>query len=311
MKRFVLALLAPAVLASGQVRFTKAADHIDIEIDGRPFATFAFPAAIPKPYLAPIRAASGTIVTRRWPMDPSAHEGADDHPHHRGLFFGYINVNGVDFWGNDPAVREKNGGRIVLRRLEEVSGGEKSGTIRATFDWNDPQGKPVLAEHRTMTFWSDPRLRTIDVDVVLTAAVDTTFYDDKDGAFAIRVAQQLNEEHTGTLVNAEGAEHEKNTWGHRSPWMDYYGAIGDEKLGVAIFDHPSNPNYPNRWHCRAYGLFSMNPFAQHAFDPALPEKQTHVAKGDSLHYRWRVVIHPGDVKSADIAGLYRAWTGQQ
>ncbi|HZU27774.1 MAG TPA: PmoA family protein [Bryobacteraceae bacterium] len=309
MKPLFIMLLA-AALAPAQVRFSKAADHIDIQIDGRPFATFWYSSAVPKPYLAPIRAASGTIVTRQWPMDPASKE-SHEHPHHRGLFFGYINVNGVDFWGNDPLAHEKNPGTISLRQLEQVKDGDHAGTIHAIFDWKDPQGKPVLAEDRTMTFYSDPRLRTIDVDIVLTAAVDTTFYDDKDGAFAFRMADALNEDHTGTLVNAEGAEHEKNTWGHRSPWMDYYGTIGSKKLGVAIFDHPSNPGYPNRWHCRGYGLFSMNPFAQHAFDPALPEKHTPLAKGASMHYLWRVVIHPGDVHTADIAGLYRAWTGQK
>lgn len=309
MTRWAVILLAAGV-AHGQVRFTKAADHVDISINGKPFATLAFPANIPKPFLAPIRAASGTIVTRQWPMDPSSME-SHDHPHHRGLFFGYINVNGVDTWGNDPMAHDKNGGRIVLRKLDEVQDGEKQGTLRATFDWDDTQGRPFLTEDRTMVFYSDPQLRTFDVDIRLTAVVPVTFYDDKDGAFAIRMADALNENHTGTLVNAEGAEHEKNTWGKKSPWMDYYGTVNGEKLGVAILDHPSNPGFPNYWHCRGYGLFSLNPFAQHAFNPSLPEKKTEIAKGSSLRYRWRVIVHPGDAKSADIAGLFRAWSGQQ
>jgi len=309
MIRLAVVLFAAAT-AYAQVAFNKAADHVDITIDGRPFATFAFPAAIPKPYLAPIRAASGTIVTRQWPMDASSLE-SHDHPHHRGLFFGHINVNGFDFWGNDPSVSDPKGGRIVMRSLDQLSGGAKSGTLGATFAWNDPQGRLVLTEKRTMVFYSDPRLRTIDVDIVLTGAQPVTFYDDKDGTFAIRVADPLNEMHTGTLVNSEGAEHEKNTWGHRAPWMDYFGNIDGEKLGIAIFDDASNPGFPNYWHCRAYGLFSLNLFGQHAFNPSLPPKKTELAKAASLHYRFRVVIHPGDAKSADVAGLYRAWTGKQ
>jgi len=89
--------------------------------------------------------------------------------------------------------------------------------------------------------------------------------------------------------------------------MDYYGEIDGEKLGVAMFDHPSNPGYPNRWHCRAYGLFAINPFGQHAFDPALPEKKTELARGGRLTFRWRVVIHAGDARSANIARLYGDW----
>ena len=33
-----------------------------------------------------------------------------------------------------------------------------------------------------------------------------------------------------------------------------------------------------------------------------------VDAGKTLRYRYRVIIHPGDAKSADIAGMYRTWT---
>jgi len=309
--RALAALMLAGGVAWAQVAFTRASHHVDVVIGGRPFTTFEFPAAVYKPWLAPIRSAAGVVVTREWPMLASATD-TDDHPHHRGIFFGHIAVNGFDFWGNDPLNKpEPNGGRILLRRLDEVSAAGDKGTIRATFDWKDPQGRIVLTEHRTMVFYSDPKLRTIDFDFVLTAAEPVTFGDDKDGTFAIRVATAMNEEHTGTLVNAEGAEHEKNTWGHRSPWMDYFGTVDGQKLGIAMMDHPSNPGYPNHWHCRAYGLFSLNLFGQHAFDPALPVKETKLAAGASLHFRFRLVIHPGDAKSADVAQLFRAWSGQQ
>jgi len=296
-----------AALASGQVRFIQSTGHIDIEIGGRPFSTFTFQPEIRKPFLAPLRAASGTIVTRQWPMDPSSKE-SHDHPHHRGLFFGYFDVNGFDFWSNYASPTAKNCGSIVPARVDADS----QGAIHATFNWIDTAGRHILTEQRTMRFSGDAKLRIVDVEITLTAAEPVTFGDDKDGALGIRLADPLREEHdSGTLVNSEGAEHEKNTWGHRAAWMDYYGEIAGEKLGVAMFDHPSNPGYPNRWHCRAYGLFAINPFAQHAFDPALPAKKTPLARGESLTYRWRVVIHPGDVKSANIAELYRQWTSGQ
>ena len=58
---FSLILLLPLV---GQVP-----DKIDIDLDGKPFTTFHSGAAEGKPYLAPIRSASGKIVTRRFPME--------------------------------------------------------------------------------------------------------------------------------------------------------------------------------------------------------------------------------------------------
>ena len=305
-----VAVLAGAT-AFAQVHFTKGADRIAISVNGQPFSTLVLRSdAAPKPYLAPLRAASGTIVTRQWPMDPNAKE-SHDHPHHRGLFIGYVNVNGIDFWGIDPSEPHKNAGRIVPHSIDEIRDGAKEGTLATTFDWVDPQGRTLIVEHRTMVVRADSPLRILDFDITFSANEDLTFYDDKDGMFAVRVADALNEANGGTLVNAEGAANEKNTWGHRTSWMDYFGSINGEKLGIAMFDHPSNPGYPNRFHCRGYGLFAINPFGQHAFDPALPTKNTRLAKGGSLRYRWRVVIHPGDAKSADVAGLFRAWVGQQ
>jgi hypothetical protein len=94
-------------------------------------------------------------------------------------------------------------------------------------------------------------------------------------------------------------------WGHRSKWVDYSGAINGEKLGVAIFDSPANPRFPTYWHSRDYGLFALNPFGQKAFDPQAEESHWTLAAGQSLKFRWRVVIHPGDTASAHIAEMYQ------
>ena len=48
-----------------------------------------------------------------------------------------------------------------------------------------------------MTFYSDPKLRTIDFDITLTAAEDVTFGDTKEGAFAIRLAEPFTEKKGG------------------------------------------------------------------------------------------------------------------
>ena len=40
-------------------------------------------------------------------------------------------------------------------------------------------------------------------------------------------------------------------------------ALGGKTVGLAIFDHPSNPRHPTTWHVRDYGLFAANPFALH------------------------------------------------
>lgn len=297
-RHLFLLLLLPLAMWAGS-------DQVDVNLEGKPFTTFHYGAEANKPYLAPLRSASGKIVTRRYPMEKIEGESRD-HVHHRGLWFSYDDVNGIKFWGNDPSYKGSDIGRIVVKSAKlEPNGG--SPVMKAVMNWNDPSGKTLLVENRTMTFTAKPAMRIIDFDITLTAPEKVVFGDTKEGAFAIRLADALNEKHGGTMVNAEGAEGMKNVWGKRSNWVDYFGTLDGEQLGIAIFDHPSNPRHPTYWHSRDYGLFALDPFGQHAFDPTAPESHWTVEAGGSLHFRWRVVIHSGDVNSAHIGSLYAAY----
>ncbi len=280
-------------------------DKIDVEIDGKPFTTFYSGAEAWKPYLSPLRSASGKIVTRHFPMEQVAGE-SHDHPHHRGLWFSYDDVNGVKFWENDPGYKTPNRGKILVRKSELKARGS-SKVIQASMDWVDANGQPILVETRSMTFSGKPDARIIDFDILLTAPEKVVFGDTKEGAFAIRLADELTEKKSGKMVNADGAEGMKNVWGKRSNWVDYSGTVDGEKLGIAIFNHPSNPRHPTYWHARDYGLFALNPFGQHAFDPSQPESHWEVPAGGSLHFRWRVLIHNGDTAGAGIAKAYQEY----
>jgi hypothetical protein len=295
-----LALLLAIVPVTGQVHFNP--DKIAIDVDGKPFTEFHYGTDVGKPYLAPLRAASGTIVTRRYPMEQIEGESRD-HVHHRGLWFTYDDVNGIKFWENDPSYTKPNIGHVLARGAKWSEQG-KDGTLTLDMDWNGPHGKVLLVEHRVMTFYSNPTLRIVDFDITLTAPEKVVFGDTKEGAFAIRLADALIETHGGRMTNAEGKSGMAQVWGHRSKWVDYSGAIDGEKLGVAIFDFPANPRFPTYWHSRDYGLFALNPFGQKAFDKDAPESHWTLDAGNSLRFRWRVVIHPGDTAGAHIAELY-------
>jgi hypothetical protein len=103
----------------------------------------------------------------------------------------------------------------------------------------------------------------------------------------------------------------KDTWGKASPWMDYFGTLEGEKLGVAILDHPGNPKHPTYWHCRDYGLFAANQFGEHDFfRDKTKDGGVTLEPGKSLRFRYRVIVHQGDTKEAKIAEAYRVWAGR-
>ena len=298
--KLILLLAAGTYCLSAQVKFAR--EDVSVDIDGKPFTTFHYGTLSGKPYLAPLRSASGKIVTRRFPMEMVAGE-SHDHLHHTGLWFSYDDVNGVKFWENDPSYTKGRTGRIVVRSADW----KDPGTLTAVMEWRDPAGKALLVETRDMKFYSDPKLRTIDFHITLTSAEDVTFGDTKEGAFAIRLADNFTEKKGLKITNAEGLAGMKNVWGKRSNWVDYSTDLDGEKVGVAMFSHPQNPRHPTYWHARDYGLFSLNAFGQNGFDPKAEESHWKLPKGEKIVFQWRVVVHPGDVETGQVAELYKAY----
>jgi hypothetical protein len=304
-------LLALVVLPlPAGVTLTQGPTSVKVEIDGQPFTEFFFGPDTGKPFLHPLRSASGKIVTRLYPMQVVEGE-RHDHPHHQGLWFAHGDVNGFDFWSATAQRQGGKFGRIALKKITKVSSGAKTGSLIAEFQWLAPDGAPLLTETRTMTFHAHPKLRIVDFDIRLTGVEKARFGDTKEGTFAIRVAEAMNETRTGKLVSAEGGSGEKAVWGTRSRWMDYSGEVDGEKLGIAIFDHPSSFRHPTYWHVRGYGLFATNAFGERDFtrDKSRDGSVT-LEPGASWRFRFRVVIHPGDAAAANLAALYSEYAGQ-
>ena len=302
MKLLYLLAAALGLPLAAQVKITQAADRITIDIDDKPFTAFYAGADTAKPYLHPLRTASGKTITRFYPMEKVEGE-VYDHVHHRGLWFTHGKVNEFDFWANEKSQKGATSkkGLIVTKKIGKIESGEKSGRILGLFEWQDDQGGALLTEARTMTFSAPAGQRMIDFDITLTAAAKVTFGDTKEGTFALRLRKELEERQGGRMTNAEGASTEKNVWGKRSPWVDYCGELQGEKICVAIMDHPSNPRHPTYWHSRAYGLFATNIFGVQDFErDKSKDGSLTLEPGQSLQFRYRVLIHPGDTATADI-----------
>src|ERR1700756_1874126 len=103
--RFVLfgAILCirSAMLSGASIELTPAQTQIDVTIDGKPFTTYYFGPEAAKPYLMPLRTATGKIVTRGFPVGndvPGQTRGRAFEPHQRPLYFGHGDIDGLDFW---------------------------------------------------------------------------------------------------------------------------------------------------------------------------------------------------------------------
>src|SRR5213083_2658650 len=63
--------------------------RVDVQVDGKPFTSYIWLTTLKKPTLYPLRAASGAVVTRGWPLEPRPGERVD-HPHQVGLWFDHV-----------------------------------------------------------------------------------------------------------------------------------------------------------------------------------------------------------------------------
>jgi hypothetical protein len=294
--------------------------QIEVTVGGKPFTTYYFDPAVAKPYLMPLRSAQGTIVTRGYPVGnevpPGSERDKSFEPHQRPLYFAHGNIDSLDFWGEEVFAKyfsdhgKQDYGRMVLEKIDETRGGD-SGVIKAEFSLQGPGGRVIGDETQAFTFRGDDHTRVIDCEFTVRATHGPlTFGDSKEGTFGIRVAKELNSP-PAHMVNSQGAEGEKAIWGKRAEWVDYDGKVEGEEVGIAVFDHPKSFRHPTTWHARGYGLFAANSFGLRDFtrDPNQDGSWT-IPERKSLTFRYRVVIHHGDYKAANIAEAYQKYAAE-
>jgi len=324
---FSLVPTAAAADSEG-VRMTELPDRIRVEINGELLTEYFFTARA-HPYVSPAKGPDGTTIqttnhaqhvyfypvlgpggarmNRNWPMAETPGEERD-HPHHRSLWYSHGDVNGVDFWSETPKA-----GSIVHDKFLEVTGGKNSGVIRSANRWIAPDGKVKLTDERTFRVFARPsRERLFDFEITLRAPADEAVVlgDTKEGSMAIRVNEEMrltrgrNQPGAGRIVLSTG-ELDGKTWGKRASWCDYYGPVEGKVVGVAIFDHPTNPKAPTWWHVRDYGLFAANPFGVHDFEKKPPGTgDLHIPAGQAMTFRYRFYLHEGDTAQAKVAERY-------
>ena len=274
-------------------------------------------AAVAKPYFWPLAGPGGVAITRGWPMTEKAVGGTADHVHQKSAWFCHGDiipddieikekikgVTGADFWSENKAH-----GKMVCTKVGEPKTDKNHASIATHNEWRTSDDVKILDEDRTIHLYDfgTTRLFVFDIDIHASAA-NLTFGDTKEGSFGVRVNDLIREQKgNGKLENAEGKVGEAEVWGRKSVWCDYSGTIDDKKVGIAVFDDPTN-KYPAYWHSRGYGLMAANPFGRKkAGFPAARGNTDLVklAKGDHLTLRYGILVHPGDAKEGTVGEYF-------
>lgn len=272
------------------VSAVKVGNRIDVTIGKQFFTSYRFQPDEKYPFFFPVNGPeSGAGVT-------SMRNG--QYPHHSSLFFGCDRVNGGNYWqdGLERGQIISVGARIVEAKGERV-------VIEDECIWKRPDADAPIIDRRKITISSPtPALYQLDFDIEMEMLIDVTIQKTNHSLFSARIDPDLTVKQGGVMINSEGKQGEKGTFGEGSPWIDCYGERKTGTEGIAILQHPSNRWFPSPWFTRDYGFMSPTPMYW-------PEngKTTDLKKGEKIALRYRVFIHKGDSKQADIASLFEQY----
>ncbi|MGV3771708.1 MAG: PmoA family protein [Verrucomicrobiales bacterium] len=291
------------------VQIQESEDKLEITVNGKFFSEYRHK-DLSRPILFPIIGPSGKAMTRNWPMKETPNE-EQDHPHHKSLWWAHGAMNGVDFWSES-----KTAGKTAHQKFTKIESGDDVGVIKSQNQYVAADGKVIATDERTIRVYT-PKVSSQAMDFEITIHAShgpLTFGDTKEGTMAVRLAETMRlkgKVGKGHIVNSEGVR-DGQTWGKRAKWVDYHGPVEDKTVGLAIFDHPTNPRFPTWWHVRDYGLFAANPFGLHDFEkkPA-GAGELKVEEGKSITFKYRFYFHDGDEQQGRVEEQWGEYAKQK
>ena len=267
-------------------------DQASFQRNGVEIARYHFGPSLHRPFLFPIIGPSGRSLTRMGhPHDP------ETHSHHNSVWISHNNVNGMDFWSDG------GGGKIRHKRIVEYEDNDEFARLIAENEWIDKGGTVTLLETRRITtipLPDDEWFLVIDMEFKAqnrTVTLGKTPF----GMIGVRMAKTIGvHDGGGTIRNSEGAINEKEVFWKQAKWVDYSGAITNEKLeGITLFDHPDNPNFPSYFHVRNDGWMG----ASLTFD-----EPRNIQSAKPLYLRYGLYVH-SDIKSTgDIEAKWKQFS---
>lgn len=239
-------------------------------------------------YIHPLFGFDGEPLTYDWPLD---------HPHHRGIYWAWPEVDWRGQRGDLHALQfvfARPTGKCV------ATSGPVFAQIEAENVWKW-EGKDSIVHERAVirAYRATSDGRIIDLEFQFTALNEPVLLarrdTDKYGGLNIRLAKVLEQEiafHTDPANTSP-----------RSSWAELNGRFGGQgqTTGLVVFQHSSNPDYPGDW----VKFPEIN-----WFQPTFPTSGTRyeLKKGEPLGLRFRLWLQRGPTADASLcAAQWRAY----
>jgi len=251
----------------------------------------------PKTYFHPLATVDGEVLTALRPAD---------HPWHRGLWWSWKFINGLNYWeedkktGKSQGVNELTGTKVKTNR-------DFSARIELQFSYHPPDMPPLLTETRTLKISKPDKNGNYRIDWTSVFTVgdkpvklDRTPPSHKGGVawggyagLSLRFPKGLK---GWKFLTSENANSAKEGCGKNADWADFSGPTA----GITVFDHPSNLRHPSPWY-----LNEELPY----FSPAvLYNEPLELAPKQELKLRYRVLVHSGTASKEELKTEWKSFT---
>lgn len=258
--------------------------------DDRTVWQFNFNEKEDKPYFHPIALTDGTVLTELRPAD---------HIWHRGLWWSWKAINGLNYWEEDKETFLAKG-RNEITRVKVKAHPDKSAGAEIHISYH-PRGKPpVLTEQRLLKISppDEKAIYYIDWKSTFTAKDKDVFLDRTPvlgqpngvawGGYAGLSVRLADSAKNWKAVDSEHHQFPDEFNNAKARWLDYtVEAAPGKEAGIAVLDHPSNPRHPTPW----YIILGQG---MKYFSPAFLFYEPYTLEAnDTLTLKYRILIHPG------------------
>lgn len=242
-----------------------------------------------KPCFHPLTLTNGTCITELRPAD---------HPWHRGLWWSWKHINGVNYWEENKKTGHSDGRTDVLT-VKTKANPDFSARIELELGYHLPGKEALMRESRVLTVTAPDAKGNYAID--WTAAFTAGAEDLKlertpprnfSGGYAGLSCRMSKACKDWTYTGSEGTVGATNLYGKCVKWIDF-----SKGGGITIFDHPDNLRHPTSWYPNQHMPF---------FSPALLFHQPYtLSAGKTLTLRYRIWLHSS---AAGKEELEREWT---
>ncbi len=244
-----------------------------------------------RPYIHPIVAPDGRGVLTEY--QPS------HHPHQTGLYWGFTQVNGRDYFHHPEGEYWRRVSATVLKPRSTAT--DLNVRWRTVYDLLDEEGEPVLRETQVWNMREQDGAYLLDLEWSGEAQTDVTIGKYDYGGLFLRMpwregmdAKAFNSVRQADL-RAEG---------QRAVWLDVGMQVEgrDDQAHIAIFDHPDNEGYPQAW--RVDKGFGIGPVRARLGDWTID-------KGDTAVIKHHLRVYTDAFNDKSVTAAWSAYTGRE